>query len=157
MSTCEALRFFRAGLAAISGPRNMTWWGADISNQACISRSRDADCSGISPLARRVCPGGRVPEAEQDVFYSEIEYNVPVSSPPRKISWWRPYIKADRASARYRHVPSRVCVREALGETTKTVRWAREAGGPKFNKSSDFGRKPLGFSPCDSYDLLVGI
>ena len=56
-----------------------------MSNQAYISRSRGAVCSGISPLARRVCPGGRVPEAEQDVFYSEIEYNVPLSSPPNQL------------------------------------------------------------------------
>ena len=75
------VKIFRAGLAAISGPGNMTWWGADISNQAYISRSRDADCSGISPLARRACPGGRVPEAEQAVLYSESEYIV---LPPQK-------------------------------------------------------------------------
>ena len=51
----------------------MTWWGVDISNLAYIFRSRDASLSEIFPLARRECHGGRLPKAEQEVFYSEIE------------------------------------------------------------------------------------
>ena len=73
VTTCVALRFFRPGLAAISGLRIMTWWGVDISNLAYIFRRQDASLSEIFPLARRECHGGRLPKAEQEVFYSEIE------------------------------------------------------------------------------------
>ena len=59
--------------AASSGLRIMTWWGVDISNLAYIFRRQDASLSEIFPLARRECHGGRLPKAEQEVFYSEIE------------------------------------------------------------------------------------